>query len=326
MEDVSPDTYATLILCGRFGRPRDSGIEPLEPREYNRLVAWLLQRSMRPSDLPGLAETDLQEPDLPIEPARLLRLLDRGGALALAVETWTNRGLWVLGRSDEPYPTRLKNLGPHAPPLLYGVGDQRILSGDGPALAVVGSRDVDEPAEAFTQDVARACARQGIRVVSGGARGIDSLAMGSAVEAGGTALGVLADSLLRAAVAGKNAPALVEGELLLVSPYDPASGFNVGNAMGRNKYIYALADAALVVSTSAGTGGTWNGAIEALKRGAPPVFVRLQEGAPEGNFKLLEEGAHAFPDEPWSELADWLAPLGEPAPDGDQSLTQAQLW
>lgn len=42
---------------------------------------------------------------------------------------------------------------------------------------------------------------------------------------------------------------LAEGRLVLVSPYDPSTGFNVGNAMQRNKLIYALADASLVVSS-----------------------------------------------------------------------------
>ncbi|CAL1241128.1 DEAD/DEAH box helicase [Candidatus Methylocalor cossyra] len=43
--------------------------------------------------------------------------------------------------------------------------------------------------------------------------------------------------------------------LVLISPYDPRSGFNVGRAMQRNKLIYALADLALVVSSDLNKGG-----------------------------------------------------------------------
>ncbi len=322
---LHPDTEAILLLCGRFGRPEESGVSPLEPRELNRLAEWLKQHDMRPGDLLDLAQIDLQDPDLPVPAERLLNLVERGSALALAVESWESRGLWVMSQSDELYPPRLRELGPKAPAILYGAGDPRLVSGDCQALAVVGSRHVDEAALEFTRTVAHACGRQGIQIVSGAARGVDSEAMWAAIEAGGMTVGVLAESLARAAVAGRNPAALVEGQMALISPYDPNSGFNVGNAMGRNKYIYALADAALVVSTAVDSGGTWAGAVEALKRGVPPVFVRLQEPAPEGNLKLLEEGAQAFPDEPWEDLSGWLSSL---ASDGetDPGTVQGRLW
>lgn len=35
--------------------------------------------------------------------------------------------------------------------------------------------------------------------------------------------------------------------LVLMSPFNPEAGFDVGNAMARNKYVYCLADAAVVV-------------------------------------------------------------------------------
>jgi predicted Rossmann fold nucleotide-binding protein DprA/Smf involved in DNA uptake len=161
-------------------------------------------------------------------------------------------------------------------------------------------------------------------LVSGAARGVDHQSMGAALEAGGTVIGVVADSLARVAVG--NAGPVLDGQLTLISPYDPAAGFNVGNAMGRNKYIYALADAALVVSSAAGEGGTWAGAVEALKRGTPPVYVRLEDGVPPGNVKLLEAGAHAFPDPPWEELGEWLEAVKQPEEVGHEPLTQQALW
>ena len=55
----------------------------------------------------------------------------------------------------------------------------------------------------------------------------------------------------------------------------PVRGFNVGHAMQRNKLIYALADAALVVNSDLDKGGTWAGAVEQLeKRRMVPVYVR----------------------------------------------------
>ena len=55
----------------------------------------------------------------------------------------------------------------------------------------------------------------------------------------------------------------MDGRLVFISPYDPAAGFSVRHAMQRNKIIYALADAALVVASDFEKGGTWAGAIAA---------------------------------------------------------------
>ena len=88
-----------------------------------------------------------------------------------------------------------------------------------------------------------------------------------------------------------------EKRLTLISPFDPAAGFNVGNAMQRNKLIYGLADAALVVNSDHEKGGTWSGAVEQIERfRACPVFVRSGEGVPLGNKKLIEAGARPWPN------------------------------
>ena len=73
--------------------------------------------------------------------------------------------------------------------------------------------------------------------------------MRGALEAGGRVTGVLADSLEKTAMRREHRNLLLEDRLVLISPYDPSAGFNVGHAMQRNKLIYALADAALVVSS-----------------------------------------------------------------------------
>lgn len=305
---LTADTEATLLLCGRLGQARHTDTAPLTPTEYARLARWLLDAEKRPADLLGAdARSILENEDPPLPVTRLLALLDRGGALALAIEGWSNRGLWVISRSDnEIYPQRLR-ASRSSPPVLYGAGNAALLSKGG--LAIVGSRNADENALDFTRRLARTCAEQSIQVVSGGARGVDTEAMLACLDAGGSAIGVLADSLAKVALSRKYREALLDERLALVSAYDPASGFDRGNAMGRNKYIYALADHALVVS-SATEGGTWAGAIEELRQGRTPVFVRDAGNIPEGNRKLQEKGALSFPPQPWVNLAGSLESVG----------------
>ena len=221
--------------------------------------------------------------------------------MALAIEKWTSSGVWIICRSDEDYPVRLKqHLKKQAPAILYGVGHPGLLQSGG--LAVVGSRNVDNIGEQFTRLAVAACSKQGIPIVSGGARGVDQVAMLEGLHAGGTVVGALADSLLKSAVAKKYRDGIRELRLVLVSAFSPEARFNVGNAMGRNKHIYALADYGLIISAEVGKGGTWAGVTEELKRpDARPVFVRDASTAPGGNRALIKLGAKPYPKPPWGD-------------------------
>jgi predicted Rossmann fold nucleotide-binding protein DprA/Smf involved in DNA uptake len=141
--------------------------------------------------------------------------------------------------------------------------------------------------------------------------------MRGALQAGGKAVGIVPDSLASAAVNRENRDLLLDARLLLISPYDPAAGFNVGNAMQRNKLIYALADAALVASSDYKKGGTWSGATEQLqKHRAIPVYVRQSPEPNAGLDGLRELGALPWPGpkEP-EDLARLLAPGLAPTPE-----------
>lgn len=148
----------------------------------------------------------------------------------------------------------------------------------------------------YTMTIGRLAARAGSTLVSGGAKGIDQ-AMRGALEAGGKVCGVLADSLEKTTMNREHRNLLLDGQLVLISPYDPSAGFNVGNAMQRNKLIYALADASLVVSSDLNKGGTWTGAVEQLdKLKFVPVYVRSTGGSSPGLDALRSKGALSWPN------------------------------
>ena len=307
---LSPDTEAILLLCGRFGSERGEQASPLTQKEYEALTRWLLERKMRPADLLGTDSALLGElVQAKLDQAKVTALLRRGTALALAMEKWRRSGLWILSRSDAAYPKRLKRkLGQAAPPLLYGAGNPSLLENGG--VAIVGSRDVSQAGLEFAQELAHACVRDGLGVVSGGAKGVDAAAMQTCGEAGGIVIGVLAADLLRASVNRQNRQALTSGQLVLVSPFNPEAGFNAGNAMARNRYIYALADYAVVVDSAEGEGGTWAGAVEDLRHEWTPLYVREANDKP-GNRALIAKGAHrfAYRFETRESLKEYLAPI-----------------
>ena len=163
-------------------------------------------------------------------------------------------------------------------------------------MAIVGSREVTDDDLAFASDLGDGAAAQATCVVSGGASGADQAAMLGALRVEGCAVGVLADRLLRAATSTTFRPFIMSEKLALISPFNPEAGFDVGNAMARNKYIYCMADAAVVVASLRGKGGTWHGALENLKHTWVPLWIRPTADATSGAAALVDKGARWLPD------------------------------
>lgn len=297
-EALSANTKAILLLTAPLLAARGKkAVGLLTATEYRKLARLLRDRGSEPADLLRSDADDLLEDCGRVAAGdRLERLLARGFLLSQAVEHWRARAIWVASRADAEYPQRLKAwLKEASPPLLYGCGETDALDGGG--LAVVGSRHVDQALIDFTEDVGRLTSSAGKTLVSGGARGIDQAAMRGALECGGRVTGVLADSLERAAMKREHRNMLLEGRLVLISPYDPGARFNVGHAMQRNKLIYALADAALVVNAEEGKGGTWAGATEQLEKlRLVPVYVRATGEDSQGLDALRRKGALPWPN------------------------------
>ena len=324
---LSDDSLAILLVCSGLGLPPspDPARRPYGPKGWAKLAERIeASGGHGPGGFVGSSSADIERLlAIPPDAAdRLAYLLDRGGQLAIELERLGNLGLWALTIAHGNYPRRLcDRLADGAPPVLFGSGDVELLDRGG--LAVVGSRDADARALQFTAEVSSVAARAGVQVVSGAARGVDAAAMRAAFEAGGTVIGVLADSLERRVREPETRRATAEGQAVLVTPYHPRAGFTAGAAMGRNKLIYTLADAALIVAASEGQGGTWAGATEALDHLWVPVYVRVGESAPDGNRRLLARGALEFPAGVlagdvvlWSLLAAGGSPSGASVTDG----------
>ena len=304
---VSSQAQAVLLLTSHFTKSDKGEPRPLSTREWGKFAYWLKDRGLQPDSLLSEDPRRLLSGwmDRGITQDRIEYLLGRGGALGLALEKWQRAGLWVLTRSDSEYPERLKKrLKLEAPPVLFGCGNRSLLNRRG--IAVVGSRNASDADLSFATQLGADAASQGFSVVSGGARGIDESAMLGALEREGTVVGVLADGLLRSATSAKYRKHLMSKDLVLVSPFNPEAGFNVGNAMARNCYIYCLADTAVVVTTGRDKGGTWSGAIENLRSHWVPLWVRSHPDPGSGNADLVRRGAKWLPNDR-SDLSELLA-------------------
>lgn len=305
---------SNLVTLALTSRIVPSEVPPLSAREFwplNRAVdlPWLLGKTK------GEIATELSVPGEQAE--RVARLLDRGAALALAIEQLEHIGVWTASAGGEHYPEALRpRLGDAAPPLLHGVGDPALLQIAG--VGVVGSREIGPEAVDVARRIAYESVSRELPVISGGAKGVDQHAMNAAIEFGGRVVGVLADSLERTVSRPSTRRAVNDGHICLITPYAPRVPFSTGNAMGRNKLIYALSRCVVVVRSEDGTGGTWAGAAEALKRRITAVASWTGAGSGTGNHALIGLGAREL-DDPGD-----LGPLLEALDDRHQTIASVK--
>jgi len=300
MMSMSPAALTAILLVDRSIA---SDAPPLTASEFWPLVCSVDLGVL--AEDPAAALTSGGSPKVDRE--RVEALLARSTSLAFELDRLRQSGIAVLSALDDAYPDALRlRLGDAAPPLLYAAGDAAMLTGEG--LAIVGSRGVSEAGADVARRAARAAVAEGRSVVSGGARGVDQLAMSAAWEASGAVVGVMSEGLERTLRSRENRAAVLDGRALLCSPYKPSAGFSAGNAMGRNKIIYALSSIALVVATDEGSGGTWAGATEALTKRLAPVAAWMGDGAGPGSASLVTRGATPIDD-----IADLLTLRSEPA-------------
>ncbi len=289
------NAHAIVTLCSHMCV--GEGVVPLEPKEWGALAKRLMEKQLQPSDLFGFSETEMKE-QLQLgsdQTQRLARLLDRSASLSFEMSQYENMGIYVITRADELYPKRLKKiLGNQCPPLFYYAGNLELL--DRQSVGYAGSRTVGEEDIAFTKQTVRKTVEQGFGVVSGGAKGIDSIAESEALSCGSSAIAYLSDSMLRKMKSSAVIRPVQDGKLVLLSVVKPDAGFQAGIAMMRNRYVYAQSNAVVVVRSDYSKGGTWSGAVDNLKHGWCPEFCWNQKQYP-GNKALIQQGAYPIDDQ-----------------------------
>ena len=287
---VTDTSLAALLLTNRIV---DVGRKPLSASEF-----WSMWHAIGdPSLLIGMSAEDIaQKVSIPLGDAeRYAALLAAGTAFAFERERLDEEGVRLVSALDDAFPARLRHrLRDACPSFLLVGGPVEFL--DLGAIGVVGSRDASAEALQVAATTSRVAEAGQLAVLSGLARGIDQAAMAAALDRGVPVVGVPAEGVRLAARSPAIRHSVHAGELCIASPYGPTMRFTAGNAMGRNKIIYAHANVTLVVCAQSDSGGTWEGAREAMRRSFGRVAVWTGEGAGPGNAKLLELGGIGIGD------------------------------
>ena len=207
-------------------------------------VAWYAPvRHLRNAGLDKRAVNSVEESRKTIDPDRELERLENAGVSAF---NWNHSG----------YPELLKQI-PDPPPVLYVKG--QIEPEDQRSIALVGTRRATPYGREAAQSLANDLARTGITVVSGLARGIDTVAHRAALDANGRTLAVMASGVDHIYPRENNrlAREIVETGGALISEHPLGVRPGPRQFPRRNRLMSGMTLGTLVVEAGKGSGAIW---------------------------------------------------------------------
>jgi DNA processing protein len=255
-------------LLNAFGSAEDAWKAPVEALESTGLSPRLIENlsQLRSNDTVERAWEDIQKNDI-------------------QVITW----------EDDDYPRRLKEID-QPPPVLYLRG--QLSEADQWAVAIVGTRRITAYGRQVTEEISRQLAQNGVSVVSGLARGVDSVAHLAALKNNGRTLAVLGNGIdqIYPPEHRKLAEDIIQ-QGALISDYPPRTAPEAANFPPRNRIISGLSQAVIVIEAGEKSGALITAAF-AADQGREVFAVPGYLYAPQsrGTNSLIHEGAHIFLD------------------------------
>lgn len=200
-------------------------------------------------------------------------------------------GIKILTFFDDSYPKRLKQI--YDPPIvIYYKGE--ILTTDSYALAVVGTRKITGYGRQVTQKFTTLLVGRNLTIVSGLARGVDTVAHQTALDEGGRTIAVLGGGLNQifppenAVLASK----IIEGFGAVITEFPPNYPSLAGNFPSRNRIIAGLSLGVLVTEAAEDSGSLITARV-ALDQGREVFAVPgpITSALSKGPADLIKEGA-----------------------------------
>lgn len=204
-------------------------------------------------------------------------------------------GIFLLTFHDDLYPQQLKEIY-DPPPVLFLKGRTELLNA--PMVAVVGSRRATAYGSAVAEKLARDLTFQGVVVVSGMARGIDTAAHKGALDAAGGTVAVFGCGLdVIYPTENRKLASRIAAEGLLASEFPLGSPAYPQNFPIRNRIVSGLSAGVLVVEGAQYSGSSVTARL-ALDQNrevfAIPGPITAQSSF--GPNLLIKQGAHLVQD------------------------------
>lgn len=297
----SQNEKAIYLFCAELHQTKTKALTIIE---WNTLVKSLANHRLNPEYLLTCTHNEIMQllsEATPAQKERIAKKVELRKQLGLSLielDEVIHQGYQIVFRRNMP--ERLKKLMlNHRPAFYYFLGDLNILNSTH-VLGVVGARDAMEDELVRVREISKDAAKSGVIIVSGGARGVDSTATDTVLEAGGNAIIFPSEGLSNWVKKKEVRKYLQNGQLLLLSTQPINARFSGYYAMQRNKFIHATADNTLVASSQISKekkSGTWEGVLENLKYkwsklytiGESPGVKQLQADGQAQPFSTLRE-------------------------------------
>ena len=205
------------------------------------------------------------------------------------IELCREKGISVITLTDPAYPRLLGEL-PDPPPYLYVMGG---LQPDAACIAIVGSRHPTGYGRSMAETLSRELADCGLHIVSGMARGIDTVAHQAALDAGGRTYAVLGSGL--ANIYPRENRSLAEkiaGRGAVISEFPILSEPKGHHFPVRNRIISGMSVGTIVVEAAKKSGSLITARLAAEQgREVFAVPGSIQSFKSTGTHGLLKQGA-----------------------------------
>jgi DNA processing protein len=163
-----------------------------------------------------------------------------------------NNGIYFVSREEDDYPEKLRNIF-GAPYALYVKG--RLPRKQDKLIAIVGARECSPYGKEMAKYLAGAIAKEGIMVISGLARGIDSYAHQGALTVGGGTYAIMGCGIDNCYPRENiNLYMEMQKEGGIISEYAPGIQPLAGNFPMRNRIISGLSDGILIIEAKEKSG------------------------------------------------------------------------
>jgi len=225
-----------------------------------------------------------------IEKAKRIKKFDKWDVIEKLIKLCENRDIAIYSFSEEDYPKLLKEI--YDPPVVLFCKGELLLE-DNFALSIVGSRKLSEYGRRITEKLAYELAFLGITIVSGLARGIDSVAHKSTLSAGGRTIAILGSGV--SCIYPPENKMLAEKIIkngAIISEFYPDEGPRKENFPRRNRIISGLSFGTLVTEATINSGALITASF-ALEQGREVFAVpgNITSKTSEGTNYLIQKGA-----------------------------------
>ena len=247
---------------------------------------------------------------------RFLSLGDQEKAAVVSkAEELESRGVFAVLLGDDAYPVQLGPLASSSP-IFFCWGNPDLFSV--PSIGMCGSRKASELGLKAAGICGEEASASHIAVVSGYAKGVDTETHLAALNSGGRTVIVLPEGIDSFRIKREFPRHLFrKDDVLVVSQFAPRQPWTAGAAMTRNKVIYGLG-LALVVIEAGERGGTLAAGEGALASGRPVLVLDFNGSTPAGNRVLLQKGGLPVPNR--RRLQEVIQVLDRQRPTSDNQL------